>query len=286
MAAHDEKSAELSRYKLSRLTNDDADAYHRVGCPAVAGKLRCPLRPALMARPHHLPEILEPPAIPPPCCTKQSLTVPPAVNAKTAQAHDYPSSAWRSSYARRSAAEHSNSRPKDPAGINLDVRCGCKLLGLTPLALFLACACVIVDFGLVGRRLRGPPGRGRAPQQPTAAETAKATPENPRRPCPDRYRRTPHSRDQSRRRARHQVSATRTATRTSASPAGRCSRATPRHKSHTPARRWRRHKREHRRGPNVKTSRWAVVTRTRTCPSCRSASGPCSETETQRGSGV
>ncbi len=122
MAAHDEKSAELSRYKLSRLTNDDADAYHRVGCPAVAGKLRCPLRPALMARPHHLPEILEPPAIPPPCCTKQSLTVPPAVNAKTAQAHDYPSSAWRSSYARRSAAEHSNSRPKDPAGINLDVR--------------------------------------------------------------------------------------------------------------------------------------------------------------------
>ena len=285
MAAHDEKSAELSRYKLSRLTNDDADAYHRVGCPAVAGKLRCPLRPALMARPHHLPEILEPPAIPPPCCTKQSLTVPPAVNAKTAQAHDYPSSAWRSSYARRSAAEHSNSRPKDPAGINLDVRGQVQAPRAHPAgAVPRVC---LRDRGLrPRRRLRGPPGRGRPPQQPTTAETAKATPENPRRPCPDRYRRTPHSRDQSRRRARHQVSATRTATRTSASPAGRCSRATPRHKSHTPARRWRRHKREHRRGPNVKTSRWAVVTRTRTCPSCRSASGPCSETETQRGSGV
>ena len=30
LAAHDEQSAELSRYQLSRLTNDDADGYHRV----------------------------------------------------------------------------------------------------------------------------------------------------------------------------------------------------------------------------------------------------------------
>ena len=189
MAAHDEKSAELSRYKLSRLTNDDADAYHRVGCPAVAGKLRCPLRPALMARPHHLPEILEPPAIPPPCCTKQSLTVPPAVNAKTAQAHDYPSSAWRSSYARRSAAAHSNSRLKDPAGINLDVRGGCKLLGLTPLALFLACACVIVDFGLVdafeahqaedARRSSPPQPRPRKRRRRTLADLARTATDAP-----------------------------------------------------------------------------------------------------------
>ena len=149
LAAHDEQSAELSRYKLSRLTSDDADGYHRVGCPAVAAKCRCPLRPASMARPPHLPEILEPPPVPPACCIKQSLTVPPQVNAKTAQAHDYPSSAWRSSYARRSAVERSNSRLKDPAGINLDARGWCKLLGLTPLALFLACACVVVNFGLV-----------------------------------------------------------------------------------------------------------------------------------------
>lgn len=147
--AHDERCAELGRYKLSRLTTDDADGYHRVGCPAVAGKCRCPLRPASMARPNHLPEILEPPQIPPACCTKQSLTAPPQVNAKTAQAHDYPSSAWRSSYARRSAVERSNSRLKDPAGINLDVRGWCKLMGLTPFALFVACACVVVNFELV-----------------------------------------------------------------------------------------------------------------------------------------
>ena len=185
VAAHDEQSAELSRYKLGRLTTDDNDGYHRVGFPAVLGKCRCPLRPASMARPQHLSEILEPPQLPPVCCTKQSLTVPPAVNAKTAQAHDYPSAAWRSSYARRSAAERSNSRLKDPAGINLDVRGWCKLMGLTPLALFLACACLVVNFGLVdafetheleqARRSSPPQPRPRTRRRRTLADLARAT---------------------------------------------------------------------------------------------------------------
>ena len=45
-ADHDRKTAELARYKLGRLTADDEDGYHRVACPAVTGKIRCPLRPA------------------------------------------------------------------------------------------------------------------------------------------------------------------------------------------------------------------------------------------------
>ena len=47
IAAHDQQTAELARHKLGRLTADDADGYHRVTCPAAAGKLRCPLRPGL-----------------------------------------------------------------------------------------------------------------------------------------------------------------------------------------------------------------------------------------------
>ena len=47
-AAHDAKTAEAARYKLGRLTSEDADGYHRVQCPAAAGKVRCPLRPASM----------------------------------------------------------------------------------------------------------------------------------------------------------------------------------------------------------------------------------------------
>ena len=47
-AAHDTQTAELARHKLGPITADDADGYHRVICPAVAGKIRCPLRPDSM----------------------------------------------------------------------------------------------------------------------------------------------------------------------------------------------------------------------------------------------
>jgi len=104
-AAHDTQTAELARYKLGRLTADDEDGYHRVQCPAATGKIRCPLRPASMRLDRDRPEILQPPEHPQPCCTQQTITVPPDVNAKTRQKHDYPSLAWRRSYARRTGAE-------------------------------------------------------------------------------------------------------------------------------------------------------------------------------------
>jgi hypothetical protein len=47
-ASHDTRTAELARYKLGKITTDDADGYHRVMCPAVMGKIRCPLRPQSM----------------------------------------------------------------------------------------------------------------------------------------------------------------------------------------------------------------------------------------------
>jgi hypothetical protein len=46
--AHDEAAAELARYKLSRISADDADGYHRVMCPALLGKVHCPLRKSSM----------------------------------------------------------------------------------------------------------------------------------------------------------------------------------------------------------------------------------------------
>ena len=82
-AAHDICTAELARHKLGRLTTDDADGYHRVACPAAAGKLRCPLRPASMTLNRSRPEILAPPQHPPACCTRQTLTISPDVTAKT-----------------------------------------------------------------------------------------------------------------------------------------------------------------------------------------------------------
>jgi len=111
-------------------------------CPAVMGKIRCPLRPASLRLDRNRPEILTPPQHPPDCCTQQTITVPPETCAKTAQKHDYPSTAHRKSYARRTGAERTFSTAKDPATNNI-AHGWTRLMGLTPLTLWLACLLVV-----------------------------------------------------------------------------------------------------------------------------------------------
>ena len=140
--AHDHTSTELSRYKLGRIAGPDNDGYQRVQCPAVMGKVRCPWREDSMTLPYDRPEILSPPEHPPACCNQVTITVPPTVNAKTAQRHDYPSKAHRRSYARRTAAERSNSTIKDPATNDI-ARGWCRTMGLVPMTFMLACLMVV-----------------------------------------------------------------------------------------------------------------------------------------------
>lgn len=142
VSAHDRRSAELARYKLGAISADDGDGYHRVMCPAAMGKVRCPRREPSMALSAGRPEILAPPEHPPTCCRQQTLTVPPTVNAKTRQKHDYPSRAHRLSYGRRSAAERANSTIKDPASNDIS-RGWCRLTSLAPMALMLGCLLVV-----------------------------------------------------------------------------------------------------------------------------------------------
>jgi hypothetical protein len=142
VSAHDQQTAELARHKLGKITSDDQDGYHRVMCPAAMGKIRCPLRPASLLLDRTRPAILTPPQNPPACCTQRTITVPPQVAAKTRQKHDYPSAHWRRSYARRTGAERTFATAKDPASNNI-ARGWCRLMGLTPLYLWLACLLAI-----------------------------------------------------------------------------------------------------------------------------------------------
>jgi hypothetical protein len=185
-AAHDGKTAELARYKLGRITADDADGYHRVQCPAVMGKIRCPLRPDSMRLDRDRPEILQPPQHPQQCCTQQTITVPPDVLAKTAQKHDYPSAAWRRSYARRTGAERGFSTAKDPA-TNTIARGWCRLMGLTPMMLFTAVLLVVRNQRILAawntrqddnarRAAKGLPPRTRRRRRKTLAGLATGPP--------------------------------------------------------------------------------------------------------------
>lgn len=148
VTAHDQMSSELERYRLSRISSDDSDGYHRAMCPAVMGKLRCPLRTESMALSYARPEVLSPPAAAPACCTKKTITVSPQVNAKTAQKHPYPSAAHRESYKRRSAAERANSTIKDPATNDVS-RGWCRLMGLAPMSVFVACVLVVRNLRVI-----------------------------------------------------------------------------------------------------------------------------------------
>jgi hypothetical protein len=132
---HDQQTAETARYKLGKITSDDADGYHRAACPAATGKIRCPLRPASMKLDRSRPT---PPEHPPACCQQHTITVPPDVAAKTRQKHDYPSAAHRRSYARRTGAERTFSTTKDPATNNI-AHGWTRLMGLTPITLWLTC---------------------------------------------------------------------------------------------------------------------------------------------------
>ena len=185
-AVHDQQTAELAGHKLSRHTADDADGYHRVTCPAAGGKIRCPLRPASMTLSRDRPEILDPPKHPPACCTQQTITVGPGIAAKTRQKHDYPSAAHRASYARRTSAERAFSTIKDPATTSI-ARGWCRLTGLTPLMLWLACLLAVRNqriltawdarqAGNARRAAAGLPPRTRRRRRTTLAQLAAGPP--------------------------------------------------------------------------------------------------------------
>jgi hypothetical protein len=146
----------------------DADGYLRVACPAVMGKVRCPLRPQSMTLSRDRPEILTPPEHPPASCTQQTITVGPDVVAKTRQKHDYPSPAWRLSYNRRTAAERLNSTVKDAATASI-ARGWIRLTGLAPVMPWTAC-------------LLAAPTSASLPPGTSASKTARAAPNAACRP--------------------------------------------------------------------------------------------------------
>ncbi len=84
----------------------------RLMCPAVAGNIRCPLRPdsIALADDKDIPEIYEHQLgdiedAPPSCCTSKSITVNQADGAGRRQQHHFGSPAWIRSYDRRTASE-------------------------------------------------------------------------------------------------------------------------------------------------------------------------------------
>ncbi|MGH9298185.1 MAG: hypothetical protein ACRDZP_09475 [Acidimicrobiales bacterium] len=113
---HARSCRQLDEYRFAPLTRSDEDGYVRMLCPAVAGKLRCPLRPDSMTASLERTTVLRvPEGIPERCCVQKTISIPPQVNEKTRQAYPYPSEAHAVSYARRTAAERAFASLADPS---------------------------------------------------------------------------------------------------------------------------------------------------------------------------
>ncbi len=179
------------------------------------------------------PEILTPPENPPACCTRQTITVPPQVIAKTAQKHDYPSAAHRRSYARRTGAERGFATAKDPASNDIS-RGWCRLMGLTPLTLAITCLLVVRNQRILqawdarqeeneSRAAKGLPPKTRRrrrkhPRQPRHRTALTTQPDDTRPPHPSPAPRSPpacpepgHTAPKPTRQARNHTAATTTA---------------------------------------------------------------------------
>ena len=168
---------------------DHADRYHRVTCPAAAG--RSAARCGLVDDPGPVPDGDPDPAAPPPaCCTRQTLTISPDVAAKPGR-NRYPSAARRRSYTRRTGAERGFSTIKDPA-TNAMSRGWSRLMGLTPTALWLAALHAIRTAH--PPRVGHPPGpeqrRAAAGLPPRTANAAGNHPDQPHRIAITTRRRT------------------------------------------------------------------------------------------------
>ena len=101
------------------------------------GKIRCPLRPASMTLDPRPAEILAPPEHPPPAAPSRP-SPSPRTSAKTRKSTTTRRRRTASSYARRTGAERTFATAKDPASNNI-ARGWTRLMGLTPLTLWLAC---------------------------------------------------------------------------------------------------------------------------------------------------
>jgi hypothetical protein len=132
-----------SAYLLKPKGRPDQEGHQRFTCPAAAGQVRCPLKPASLTTTHRreLPviEIQPGPGGPPGICTQDSITIAPAAGAKHYQDLPYGSPQWQARYQPlRANIEGTNGHAKDGAFENIQSAHGRRILGQPAHALALA----------------------------------------------------------------------------------------------------------------------------------------------------
>lgn len=115
-------------WAMQRHTQPDHTGTHRVACPALAGKIGCPLRPGTVAAAieHGLPIVEHPPTADPngeplpKCCTQRTVkTSPPTSIVKHQQPHYWGTRTWSRIWRRRTYVEGTYGNRKNVSTENM-----------------------------------------------------------------------------------------------------------------------------------------------------------------------
>lgn len=114
--------ADRGRYAMRRVQGwsekkRTGERVERYECPADAGYLRCPLKPASMNYPDDVPLNMHPPdpATAPTPCTQRTFELPEEAQAKLRQTHRWGTDTWIKDYARRTYVEAGFGELRNPA---------------------------------------------------------------------------------------------------------------------------------------------------------------------------
>lgn len=115
---------ERQQYAMRRVARLGSDSGARWECPALDGKVGCPLREGSVevAQLHGLPVIVEPPdpASAPACCTQRTVTTGRDAQPKVEQEHYWGSRKWKQRYNARTYVEGAFGNMKNPTTENVE----------------------------------------------------------------------------------------------------------------------------------------------------------------------
>lgn len=139
-----QRIAARAPYRLVPKQAPDTEGFGRHQCPAVAGRVHCPLKAPLPPDhpKRHLLPIVDPapsPVGPPKICGQHSITIPPEAGAKHAQDLAYGSEDWAKIYFRlRNSVEGINGFAKDPVHEAIEAGATRRIRGIAPASILLA----------------------------------------------------------------------------------------------------------------------------------------------------
>ncbi|MEO5876279.1 MAG: hypothetical protein ABIS86_21740 [Streptosporangiaceae bacterium] len=128
-------------YLLPAKGHPDEEGHQRRMCPAAAGKVQCPLKPASMGTNPALP-LIQPvpsPVRPPKICEQTSITLAPEFGAKQWQYYPYGGPQWQQTYGKlRNAVEGMNGYTKNDAHEAIERAQNRRIRGIAAQSILLA----------------------------------------------------------------------------------------------------------------------------------------------------